>query len=166
EGIFKEEEVEEGDLANGGNVAEELAEVRDYALDVLVALNEAVALGVGHVADNVEGVVLQPAREVADGAGGGVELVGLGEEEGRGAVDEGLTGVEGLVRGGEQAREAMASRHGLLDRVELALDEALVEAIDVFDGSGVGEAEIVGPETHHVAVLLVQADMRNLGAAL
>lgn len=71
-----------------------------------------------------------------------------------------------LVGRGEEARKAVASRHGLLDRVELALDEALVKAIDVLDGPGIGEAEVVWPEAHDVAMLLVQADMSDLRAAL
>lgn len=73
--------------------------------------------------------------------------------------------MELLVGRGEEAREAVACRHGLLDRVELALDEALVEAIDVLDGPGVGEAKVIWSETHDVAMLLVQADMRDLRAA-
>lgn len=44
EGVLEEEEVEEGDLTDGGDVAEERAEVGDDPLDVLVALEEAVAL--------------------------------------------------------------------------------------------------------------------------
>lgn len=44
EGVFEEEHVEEGDLPDGSDVAEQFAEVGDYALDVLVALEEAVAL--------------------------------------------------------------------------------------------------------------------------
>lgn len=74
--------------------------------------------------------------------------------------------MEFLIGGREETGETMASRHGLLDWVELALDKSLVEAIDVLDGPGIGETEVVWPEAHDVAVLLVQADMRHLRAAL
>lgn len=89
-GVLEEEKIKERDLANGCNVAEEFAEVGDYTLDILVALEETVALRIRHITDDVEGIELEPTREVADRARGSIEFVGLREEDGCGAVDEGL----------------------------------------------------------------------------
>jgi len=97
-----------------------------------------VPLGVGDLADDVEGVELQPAGEVA-----AVRVVG---EEGLGALEEQLgrvvherlilhqrrhgegrvdappeLGVEVVVGGAEQAGEAVALDHGLLHDVEVGL---------------------------------------------
>lgn len=74
--------------------------------------------------------------------------------------------MELLIGGREETREAVAIRYGLLNWVELALDKALVETIDVLDSLRISEAEVVWPETHDIAVFLVKTDMRDLRTAV
>jgi hypothetical protein len=54
-----------------------------------------VAFAVGHLADYIESVELEPAGKIASFACGSVEFVGLGEKELGGGIDEWLILDEG-----------------------------------------------------------------------
>ena len=120
------------------HIEEEVPEVIDDAVDVLVLLDEPVALGVRDLADHVEGVELQPLREVAPFWVIDEELLGLLEEQLRGVVDERLVlhqrghgegGVDGppelrvevVVRRAEQRGQVVPLHRRLLDDVEIGL---------------------------------------------
>lgn len=62
------------------DVEEEVPEVVDNTVDVLVFLDESVAFRVCDLADNIEGIELQPLREVAPLRVVDEELLGLFEE--------------------------------------------------------------------------------------
>ena len=121
-----------------GDVEEELGEVGDDAVDVFVLLDEAVALAVGDLADDVEGVELQPLGEVAGARLVDVQALRLGQEELGRVVDERLVlhqgrhgegrvdaaaelHVEVVVGAAEQRRQRVALDHGLLDDIEVGL---------------------------------------------
>jgi len=97
-----------------------------------------VTLGIGHFADDVKCIVLQPFCEIAGDGWRGEEGSGAGEEEESSGVDKRLVldegahgegggyaapegGVEGFGSGGEERGEAMSIGDGLLDRVEFGL---------------------------------------------
>jgi hypothetical protein len=119
-------------------IEEQLRQIRDNAVDILILLDEAVALAVRDLANDVKGVELQPAREVAGLGLVDVQPLRLLEEQlgrvvdkrlvlhqgrhGKGRVDAAAKlHVEVVVRRAEQRGQAVALDHGLLDDVEVGL---------------------------------------------
>lgn len=123
------------------DVKEQASQVGHDTLDVLIILDETMPLAVGDFANDVKGVELEPAGEVAALGIFHVEVLSLLQEQLGRVVDEGLVldqgrhgeggvhasselAVEVVVDGAEERRQALAIDDGLLDHVEIGLERA------------------------------------------
>lgn len=119
-------------------VVEQPGQVGDDAVNVLVLLDEAVALAVGDFANDIKGVELQPARKVAALGAVDEDALRLVQEELGRVVDKGLVlhklrhgkgrvdaapelGVEVIVGRAEQALQRAPFDDRLLHHVEAGL---------------------------------------------